>query len=171
VKFTIDGGLRSVRLELARETAEDAVAIRDISAAIVDCGGVVQVKSDGDDSIAIELPRPEDGKLLVGYWPNGWADEYTDENTGEAPIQWHHWLEVRPADPARWRGPVHGFVARMLVTTSQWFKDGEKPGEWRIINGPSVGYFGEHTSLAAGIAAVKRAYRRSLLLRDGPENK
>lgn len=131
-----------------------------------------EVVGEVAESVIIEtVPEPVED-LKVGYGPHGWGDLFTDESTHEPFRQWRHELRVRPSAAPDHREPANSFIVRVTVTTSAWEDDADGgDGGWiQLGDGPpTTVYYGEHGSLARGIRAANKAYDRSMLLRNGPE--
>jgi hypothetical protein len=125
-----------------------------------DSGGDVDTLTLATDSGIGQEDLPD------AYGPHGWSDRITDESAGSLVRQWEYTLDVRPSDPTS--GVLHGFIARVLVTTSEW--NGDAKGGWAVVDGPSLVYHGEHESLASGVSATRKAAKRAWILRDGPED-
>lgn len=157
-------------LELVGECEEDFATVRAFAEATLH-SGPLELRMVGN-SLAIEAtaaaPHRAREPLLVGFSMRGWADQLTDESQRGAPYQWEHGLEVRPAaDPPE---PPHSFIARAWVITYGLEKRaGSSQTDWVQLGDPVTVYYGEHASLKAGVAAVRKAYERSMLLRDGPK--
>lgn len=110
-------------------------------------------------------------KFTAGFGHHGWSDRFSDEMTvGGVPYQLDHELVVRPSALSG-HGPLHGFVATVRVTLRSWDRNGDNGhGAWSLPRGATVVYHGEHASLGAGVRAARKAYDRSLTLREGPKD-
>jgi hypothetical protein len=180
VKLAYRLGNNGSQLEITSESEGDSATLREFGQAAIENDfqlRMERVSWDTSDkavqSITIEtVPPPSDsmGTFPVGYSVHGWADHYVDQSQSGT-VQWDYELEVRPPRAPKHREPPHSFIARTRVTTSAWDRDAEKgEGGWVRIDGPSIVYYGEHASLAAGVKAVQKAYSRARLLREGPED-
>ena len=173
-------GNNGQQLEIASDDERESGALREFAQAALTHGSQLQLERVSWDvenkfvtSVVVEtVPPPPDpmGTYPVGYSVHGWSDRYVDQSQNST-VQWDYELEVRHPRAPGHREPPHSFIARMRVTTSAWDRDAENgDGGWVRIDGPSIVYYAEHPSLAAGVKAVRKAYDRARLLREGPED-
>jgi hypothetical protein len=157
------------------EDQKDSMALREFADAVMSGAPLVlrEVKYGGDAVYSLAVVATERAREFVaGYGPHGWGDRFTDEVTvGGVSLQLKHVLEVRPSDQAGGTAPPHGFVATVRLTSSTWGRDADGGhGGWSLPSGPTLVYHGEHASLGSGVTAVRKAYDRSMLLREGPKD-
>jgi hypothetical protein len=180
VKVAYRIGNNGPQFEIISEGEGDSATLREFGQEALANGFQLRMEKvtwdEGDkavQSITVETvpPTPDTmGELPAGYSPRGWADRYVDQSQGGT-VQWDYELEVRSPMAPGHREPPHSFIARVRVTTSAWDRNAENgEGGWVRFDSPSITYYGEHSSLAAGVKAVRKAYDRARLLREGPED-